>query len=379
MERTVKHFLCIAGLLGALLLGIAGVARSVSDRATWSPADGADAAEGIVNDNLPGQHILLAPYRAVNALLGTHVFSNGSAVLDESGSTYLQRASAINPTPIVSGIEDLQAFCDGHGIQLLYVILPSKPLDDGDLGHLGIPSNRNANADGVAQGLEEAGVHVLDLRESYSCEDGYSRWFYASDHHWNTEAGLFGARLIAEELNNSYGYDFDLALIADENLSRTVYEDCWVGELGNKALGPFGPHDDYTVIEPSYDTHLHYTVPSSGIDSYGGFEILTVPSRLESNHLTDGTSLHYYFFGGNSALAIIENQDAASGNLLVIKDSYVCSCAPFLSLLTERLTLWDDRYSPGLYDYLEQHPEIETVVVMYSLGFVGKADMNTFD
>ena len=72
------------------------------------------------------------------------------------------------------------------------------------------------------------------------------------------------------------------------------------------------------------------------------------------------------FLGGNQPLCVIKNQQAESGKLLVIRDSYCDSLAPFLGLDYSEVHLWDLRYNRmSLKAYVEQNG-ITQVLVLYS-------------
>ena len=51
---------------------------------------------------------------------------------------------------------------------------------------------------------------------------------------------------------------------------------------------------------------------------------------------------------------------------------------PFLSLTANHVTAWDMRFDTHVYTYLVNHPEIETVIVAYQLGFIPVPEMNDF-
>ena len=72
------------------------------------------------------------------------------------------------------------------------------------------------------------------------------------------------------------------------------------------------------------------------------------------------------FLGGNQPLCIIENENSDGGKLLVIRDSYSDSLAPFLGLDYSEVHLWDLRYNrTSLKNYIAQNG-IDQVLVLYS-------------
>ena len=88
---------------------------------------------------------------------------------------------------------------------------------------------------------------------------------------------------------------------------------------------------------------------------------------------------YYYYLGGNYPLQILINEDIEGSNILIVKDSYACVCAPQLALMCGSVTLWDMRYeNDSLFQYLEEHPEIDMVIVMYSSSYVVGRAANDF-
>ena len=72
------------------------------------------------------------------------------------------------------------------------------------------------------------------------------------------------------------------------------------------------------------------------------------------------------FLGGNQPLCVIKNPDGLGGKLLLIRDSYSDSLAPFLALDYQEIHLFDLRYNnTSLKQYVEDNG-IDQVLVLYS-------------
>ena len=374
MKRVLKRVLCLGFVVVLLLMGIMALRSRVPQ---YLFADEA-AMEEPLADEMPYKEAVLAPCRMLRSALGQRIFPENDCYITDDGYM-VSGGGAADVTPAADGVERLCDFCEEHGIGFLHVTTAFKPQYDEDASSVGMWCYRNANSDALIAQLEARGVPHLDLREAFRCDDYYERWFYAGDHHWNSEAGLYAARLIAEELNRDYGFDLDLTRIDDDHLTRTTYERCWVGEMGDKYLGEYGPVEDFVFIEPAYDVHLRHIVPSRGIDATGGYEVFTKSwERGELDPQADGLG-YYYYLGGNYPLQILINEDIEGSNILIVKDSYACVCAPQLALMCGSVTLWDMRYeNDSLFQYLEEHPEIDTVIVMYSSSYVVGRAANDF-
>ena len=378
MLKLVKRLLCVACLAGLLVLGAWSVYNGLASGVTRNQVDTAEELEDTLTNRLPYRELLLDPFRIANVALGRTYYRSHNIYIREDGM-YLQGSSLHEVTVAADGLEGLDAFCQEHDIQFLHVILPSKPQYDEDVWARGIPCNRNRTADRLGAELDARGVPRLDLREAFRCDDYYARWFYATDHHWTPEAALVAARLISQRLNDEYGYQIDLSRLADDQFVRETSSLLWVGELGSKALGSRGTLDEFTAVLPAYPVSLRLVDEPAGVDETGGFEVLLDEGRLEQPGPVANTSLYYYYWPGSSGIVDIYDNDVQGGNVLLVHDSFSNAMAPFLALGVEHLTLWDMRYTDdSLYEYLEAHPEIDTVIVAYSLSFVPTSYMNTF-
>ena len=72
------------------------------------------------------------------------------------------------------------------------------------------------------------------------------------------------------------------------------------------------------------------------------------------------------FLGGNQPLCVIRNENADGGRLLVIRDSYSDSLAPFLALNYSEVHLFDLRYNRTPISAYAAENGIDEVLVLYS-------------
>ena len=129
------------------------------------------------------------------------------------------------------------------------------------------------------------------------------------------------------------------------------------------------PDSIYTVI-PEGGTKGNVTVTRypEGAPIEGG---LYYPEKLEVK------DKYAYFLGGNQPLCVIKNPDGANGKLLVIRDSYSDSLAPFLAEEFQEVHLFDLRYNnTALTQYVADNG-IDQVLVLYSAANFA-TDINLF-
>ena len=74
----------------------------------------------------------------------------------------------------------------------------------------------------------------------------------------------------------------------------------------------------------------------------------------------------------------ITNHDQEEGDILIIKDSFSNMLMPYMSLTLRHIEAWDMRLGKNIYDYLEEHPQTQTVMIAYNLSFMPTSEMYDF-
>ncbi len=277
-------------------------------------------------------------------------------------------------------VEQMIAFkeyLDDLDIQLLYVSEPTKYIDDSFYQEeFGGESYINRNTDLFLERIGDAGISYIDLRENIIEEDLDSlSLFYRTDHHWTVPASKWAAQIIAERLNEEYGYSIDLSLYDDELFYAAAYKQAWLGEQGRKVAKSYIGLDDYTMIEPLYETS--YTIYGDDTQTTGSFDLFINKTcyDTEADPYTAG-SWHYSYSGRMEEL--IHNNNAEYGNVLVLGDSYEASMLPFLTLGIENVTLIIPReLSDTTVREIVEAGEYDTVIIAYAQFMIGAHDDTT--
>lgn len=186
--------------------------------------------------------------------------------------------------------------------------------------------------------------------------------FYRTDHHWTA----MGAQRTFQKLMEGMGLQ-----AADwSGLPRTQVSGSFYGTTYSAAgAGWVEPDTIYTII-PEGGTKGNITVT-------GYPEGAPVDSSLYHPEKLAVKDKYAYFLGGNQPLCVIKNPDAANGKLLVIRDSYADSLAPFLAEAFQEVHLFDLRYNNlSLKQYVADNG-IGQVLVLYSAANFA-TDINLF-
>lgn len=193
-----------------------------------------------------------------------------------------------------------------------------------------------------AEALCGDNVNWIDLSGALGGDDA----FYRTDHHWSTMGAYQGYLALMTAMNGSATpLDYEPVLVSD-----SFYGTTW----SSSGASWIEPDEMYTWVPEGAAAVTRYPegkpVPGSLYDL----------SKLE---LKDKYSM---FLGGNQPLCVLENPDAQNGRLLVVRDSYSDSLAPFLALDYQEVHLYDLRYNRVPITQYVQENGIDQVLVLYS-------------
>ena len=199
---------------------------------------------------------------------------------------------------------------------------------------------------------KEAGEdYVIDLGENLKKHaDEYI--YFRTDHHWTTLGAYYGYEAIASGLG--------LKVQSLEDLKAETVSDDFLGTYDSKVntgiTGGVIP-DDITIYS------------SSEIDKAGMMWDNDKDKTFGSIYKMDalkGKDKYTVFFGGNHSVTDIKTENKTGKTLLVIKDSFAHSLAPFLIKDYDRIVMLDLRYfNKSLKKYLNEN-EITDLIVLYS-------------
>lgn len=310
-----------------------------------------------------------------------------SAVLKLSGNnTYYNNAYGINVTDekmIVGNyswtstdyeVQQMQVLSDylkEKEIGLLYVNLPAKYIDDMYyFEQFHGESYLNNNADRFLDRIGNAGIKYIDLREEI-IEDDLDSFdlFYRTDHHWTVPAAKWATELIAKDLNEEYGYHIDLDIYDDRNFEVTEFKNKWIGEQGAKVGEVYVGRDDFSCIQPTFDTN--YKVCYGENVATGSFSDVFIISDMYYFAEPD-ESLHYSYTGMLWREAV--NENVSDGNILLLDDSFGATLMPFLSLGVHHVTHIQPRNIDfDIIDYIEEN-DFDMVIIAYTQSMLGARD-----
>ena len=186
-------------------------------------------------------------------------------------------------------------------------------------------------------------VDMLGALQSHADEAIY----YRTDHHWTSLGAYYGYTALMEAIG-AQPEPLGEKVTVSKEFNGTLYSSSGIHWLK--------PDEIDTYIK---DEGISVTVNDGTTESTHG---LYMAEKLE------GKDKYTYFLGGNNPLYVIKNPNAATDQkLLVVRDSYSDSLAPFLTQYYGEIHLLDLRYYRMPVAQYAQANDMDAVFVCYSV------------
>ena len=196
----------------------------------------------------------------------------------------------------------------------------------------------------------ETGVPVVDFRSILSAHaDEYI--FYRTDHHWTSRGAYYGYAAVMEALGRGDG-TLPITHFGVETVS---------GDFNGTLYSQSGVH----WMEPDY---MQFWVPEEGLTVTSWRSGAPETAALYDRTYLDQKDKYSAFLGGNQPLCVIRNEALPDGGkLLLVRDSYSDSLAPFLSQSFSEIHLLDLRYYRASVAQYAAENDIDAILVLYSV------------
>lgn len=262
------------------------------------------------------------------------------------GDTLIAKVEEPDAVQVARNLAAVETFTENAPGQVLLGLIPTAAEVWADKLPAGAPG---FDQPGLMAQAAETGVPALDLRSALA-EHADGPIYYRTDHHWTTRGAFYGANAVLEALGKAplEAADFTPE-IASAEFNGTLYSTSGIHWLTPDTM-------EYWVDEDS----LRVTTWKSGTAE---------PGTLYDRSYLVKKDKYSSFLGGNQPLCVVENPAVTDGSkLLLIRDSYADSLAPFLAQRFSEVHLIDLRYYHGsAADYMAENG-IDTAVVLYSVA-----------
>lgn len=205
----------------------------------------------------------------------------------------------------------------------------------------------------ISSTLSKDKIGFVDLRERFKSEyKSGSQLYYKTDHHWTTKGAYTGYQELCKALG--------ITPIDDSTLKKDSYPDFYGTTYSSSGFW-LTPPDNIEIWNNPKNSDRNISVKITE-----GANIKTSGSMYFTDHLKEDDK-YPVFIDGNHALTEITNTNAKNGTILLIKDSFSHSLAPFLAENYSKVVLVDLRYYKESVSDLVTTYNPEQVVVLYGI------------
>ena len=301
-----------------------------------------EEAEDYVSDHIAGRDFWVALKAWSERLSGKR---ENEGVYFGREDTLLNQVADPDEKQLSQAMDYLNRLTEQSEVPVYFGVIPSSSA----IWHERLPQGApTADEESVIRDLiGESQAAVVDIYDALAAHAGEAV-YYRTDHHWTSLGAYYGANALLETMG--------LAPLDLNHFQRTTVSDQFYGTTFSTSGVRWVPPD-------RIDTY----VPDDGLDitSYFG-ATPTKGSLYVPSHLLEKDK-YSYFLGGNQSLCIIRTQSQGP-KLLLIRDSYSDSLAPFLTQRFSEIHLFDPRYNlTSVKDYVEQN-HIDNVAVLFSFA-----------
>ncbi len=202
----------------------------------------------------------------------------------------------------------------------------------------------------IKKSLKKEGIGFVDIRQKF--KNSTEQLYYKTDHHWTSE----GAYEAYEEVCRALGV---------KAANRDFYDIKTYPDFYGTTYSTSG----FWLTKPDEIAVWHNKNHKPGdikLTITEGNESKAYDTLFFDNHLKEDDK-YPVFIDGNHALETITNKNVRKGRLLVIKDSFAHTLAPFLADSFRKVTLVDVRYYKNSVTDLVRQGKYDRVLVMYGI------------
>ena len=324
------------------------------------------------DDGIFGFSDFLWVYGKTQKLFGATVYEDagvGYLILDRDDKLHFNTLPA-DAAPYADAVAALRDDLADADIPFLYFQSPTKEIDGYTDYPPGIDYASTDNAAAMRDALRTHGVEVLSFAEEFASRGiAPETQFYRTDHHWTTETAFEAFRVTLPYLNDRFGWSLNPSLGEYDSWQALYQPQSFLGSIGRRIGEELAGLDDYTYLEPRFDTayHVYYPPSSTEVPYWTGtfHETMVRDSLLYSEDVSANRYASYFQYDYGEL--IIENRLADNDlHIAIIKDSFALPFTAFLSTAVWKIDMIDLREFEGsvTQHILETKPDL--VIMMYT-------------
>ena len=312
-------------------------------------------AEDYVNDHVIGRDLWVALKAWSERLSGKQenngvYFGKNDTLINRLDEPSWEDIPAQGGTSAKPGLETsagyVNALVNNVDVPVYFGIIPSAAEIWSDRLPEGAPTaDEKAIIDRLYDTVQTYTIDMYSVLEEHKDEDIY----YRTDHHWTSLGAYYGYTALMEAMGME-------AAPLNEDAKVTVTDSFYGTIFSSSGVRWVAPD------------HIDRYISGDGLKVTAYFDGTPTDSTLYVDSYLDKKDKYSSFLGGNQPLCVIETEHTDAPKVLVIRDSYSDSLAPFLTQNFSEIHLFDPRMNlNSVKDYVETN-EIDQVVVLYSIS-----------
>lgn len=278
-----------------------------------------------------------------------------------SGDTLIEAFAKPDEKQLEVNMDAVRAFSDSAGVPVYFALIPGSAEIYSNL----LPKNapNYSQKEVIDWCYERSGAKNIDLYTILS-EHKSEYIFYRTDHHWTSLGAFYGYTALMDgmgEISSSM-----------TGLTRQVVSDKFYGTVYSKS--------GITWVRPDTIEIFAKQEPSTTVTNYSGGD--GVVTALYDDSYLDKKDKYSMFLGGITPMVTIKTGEKDAPSLLIVRDSYTDSVAPFLQDNFSNIYIIDLRYyksqlmQQSLKDFIAQN-KVDEVLICYSVANFA-SDTNVF-
>lgn len=331
------------------------------------------------NDYLPFKEYVKVPSGLFDRLIDNRMVDTNNIYLRTGKDGLIVRSpfyqefsgEELDVTKLLKSVTGLRDYLDSMDIGFLYVQAPIKEdkYDEEYVNEYGL-SYESQLADKLVEGLKLLGVNVMDLRtelheQGMDCYDA----FFETDNHWKTETAFWATGMIAQELNDDFGFRFDMNLFNTENYEKKVYENWVQGTIGRGVTLVNAPYDDISVFIPKFETSLNMKIPNLNMDKTGSFlETMINPVGFEKRSTVYHGAYDAFAYSKPPVTEVTNYLETQNNEktILLLRESFAGPVITYLSLGIEKLYAVTPEGFTGSIEQYIKGVQPDMVIILYT-------------
>ena len=289
-----------------------------------------------------------------NAYYSLYTGNNGANGVYNCNNGYLINKPVSAENNLDKNIDVICDFASKCTVPVSMMLVPSTGYVANDvLPTIHNSYNDDSYFDNISKKLANNKISFVDLRSAFKNEHSSgNQLYYKTDHHWTTSGAYVGYMELCKQLG--------INAVKKKNFKIEQYDNFYGTTFSTSGFWNTQPD----IIEVW--TNPNNTEDNISVKITEGLNTTEYNTMYFYDHLKNDDK-YPVFVDGNHALTEITNTNATGGTILMIKDSFSHSIAPFLAENYSKVIMVDMRYYKDKMSTIIEKENPEQILFMYGI------------